>query len=59
MTSRATLAWLAARQGRRAEAEELYRQVLADRSRVLGVSHPDTQATGEELAQLSADPGAG
>jgi len=52
LTSRAVLAWLAARQRRPAEAEELYRQLLADRSRVLGAGHPDTGTTRNELAQL-------
>ena len=52
--SRATLARLAARQGRRAEAEELYRQVIADRTRVLGASHPDTAAVRNELAQAAS-----
>jgi len=33
-------------------AEELYRQLLADRNRVLGASHPDTECTRHELAQL-------
>ena len=55
LTSRATLAWLAARQGRNDEAEEVYRQVLADRTRVLGAHHPGTEATRDELAQLTAD----
>ena len=54
LTSRANLAWLAARQGRIAVAEELYRQLLADRNRVLGASHPDTETTRNELAQLIA-----
>ena len=54
LASRATLAWLAAREGHRAEAEELYRQLLADRTRVLGASHPDTEATRNELGQLLA-----
>jgi hypothetical protein len=54
LTSRATLAWLAARQGRRGEAEELYRQVIADRSRVLGSGHPDTAAVRDEFARLTA-----
>jgi hypothetical protein len=54
LTSRATLARLAARQGRRAEAEELYRQVIADRTRVLGASHPDTVIVRHELTQLTA-----
>jgi len=35
-------------------AEELYRQLLADRNRVLGASHPDTETTRNELAQLMA-----
>jgi len=48
------LARLASRQGRRAEAEELYRQVIADRTRVLGASHPDTAAVRNELAQAVA-----
>ncbi len=52
LTSRATLAWLAARQGRHGEAEELYRQVMADRNRVLGSSHPDTAAVRDEFARL-------
>jgi hypothetical protein len=52
LTSRAVLAWLAARQGRPAQAEELYRQLLADRNRVLGAGHPDTETTRNELAQL-------
>jgi hypothetical protein len=55
LTSRATLARLAARQGRRAEAVELYRQLLADRSRVLGAGHPDAVAVRNELTQLTAD----
>jgi hypothetical protein len=55
LTSRATLARLAARQGRRAEAEELYRQVIADRTRVLGAGHPDTTAVRHELAQLTSE----
>jgi hypothetical protein len=54
LTSRATLAWLAARQGHRAEAEALYRQVIADRTRVLGADHPDTSATRDEFAQFCA-----
>ena len=54
LTSRATLARLAARQGRRGEAEELYRQVIADRSRVLGSGHPDTAAVRDEFARLAA-----
>ena len=37
-------------QDRRAEAEELYRQVIADRTRVLGASHPDTAAVRSEFA---------
>ena len=54
LTSRATLARLAARQDRRAEAEGLYRQVIADRTRVLGSGHPDTAAIRDEFAQLLA-----
>ena len=54
LTSRAVLARLAARQGRRAEAEALYRQVIADRTRVLGSGHPDTAAVRDEFAQLLA-----
>jgi hypothetical protein len=46
------LARLAARQGRRAEAEALYRQVIADRTRILGSGHPDTAAIRDEFAQL-------
>ena len=54
LTSRATLARLAARQGRRGEAEELYLQVIADRTRVLGSGHPDTAAVRDEFAQLAS-----
>jgi len=31
--------------------------VLADRTRVLGSSHPDTEATRSELTELTADRG--
>ncbi len=41
-------------QRRYAEAEELYRQVIADRTRVPGASHPDTVAVGSEFAQAAA-----
>ena len=54
LTSRAILAGLASRRGRRAEAEELYRRVIADRTRVLGASHPGTAAVRNELAQAVA-----
>ena len=57
LASRATLAWLAGLQGRRGEAELLYRQVLAARRRVLGGDHPDTVATGRDLARVIADQG--
>ena len=57
LASRAALAWIAARQGRRDEAEEIYRQVLADRTRVLGSAHPDTEATRGDLTELTADRG--
>jgi hypothetical protein len=30
----------------------MYRQLLADRSRVLGANHPDAEATRWELARL-------
>ncbi len=57
LASQAVLARLAARQGRRGEAELIYRQVLAIRRRVLGAAHPDTETTRQELAQVIAEQG--
>jgi hypothetical protein len=39
--------------GRYADAEPMFRQVLAARRRTLGASHPDTVAVRHELAQLT------
>ena len=41
-------------QGRYAEAEQLCREVLADRRRVLGDDHPDTLTSPATLAWLAA-----
>ena len=45
------------RQNRAAEAEQLTRDVLADRRRVLGDDHPDTLASRAVLAWLAARQG--
>ena len=37
-------------QGKRAETEPMYRQALADRTRVLGADHPSTIASVNNLA---------
>jgi CRP-like cAMP-binding protein/tetratricopeptide (TPR) repeat protein len=50
MTARASLADTLLKRGRSGEAETLYRELLADRSRILGDDHPDTLATRHELA---------
>jgi uncharacterized membrane protein len=44
-------------QGRYAEAEQLSRQVLADRRRLLGDDHPDTLTSRATLARLAARQG--
>ena len=51
LAARETLAWLTGLRGRLPEAEQLSREVLADRRRVLGASHPDTAAVRTELAR--------
>jgi Tetratricopeptide repeat len=43
------------RQRRCAEAEQLTREALADRRRLLGDDHPDTAAVRAEFAQFTAD----
>ena len=50
MTARASLARTLLRRGRSGEAEAFYRELLADRSRILGDEHPDTLATRHDLA---------
>ena len=50
MTARASLAETLLRRGRSGEAETFYRDLLADRSRILGDDHPDTLATRHDLA---------
>jgi CRP-like cAMP-binding protein/tetratricopeptide (TPR) repeat protein len=50
MTARASLAGTLLRRGRSGEAETFYRELLADRSRILGDDHPDTLATRHDLA---------
>ena len=50
MTARASLAGTLLRRGRCGEAETFYRELLADRSRILGEDHPDTLATRHDLA---------
>jgi hypothetical protein len=47
------VARVVAAQGHLKEAEELYRQLLADRQRVLGEDHPVTIATREFLADIT------
>jgi hypothetical protein len=44
-------------QRRYAEAEQLSREVLADRRRLLGDDHPDTLASRATLARLAARQG--
>jgi hypothetical protein len=46
------MAWILGQQGRHSEAEQAYRQVLADRQRTLGDDHPDTAGTQEELTRM-------
>ncbi len=50
MTARASLAETLLRRGRSGEAETFYRELLADRARILGDDHPDTLATRHDLA---------
>ena len=50
LTARGSLAQALTRQGRISEAEEFYRGLLADKSRVLGAEDPDTLATRHDLA---------
>ncbi|WP_372443029.1 tetratricopeptide repeat protein [Actinomadura barringtoniae] len=40
---------MVAAQGNTAEAEALFRQVLADKKRVLGADHPSTRVTASWL----------
>jgi len=54
MTARGYLARTLVRRGRSGDAEMIYRQVIADRSRVLGSSHPETAAVRDEFAHLPA-----
>ena len=58
MTGAAHIAaqYLGAR-GRYDEAEQLFRQVLVERERVLGNAHPDTLATSNEVAWMLAEQG--
>jgi CRP-like cAMP-binding protein len=51
LTARASLAQALDRQGRSGEAEQLHRELLSDKSRVLGEQDPDTLATRFDLAQ--------
>jgi len=51
LAARGGLAQVLARQGRLGEAEQLYRGLLADQSRVLGEQHEDTLATRHDLAE--------
>ena len=44
-------------QGKHAEAEEMQREVLAVRKRVLGAEHPDTLTTASNLASSLSDQG--
>jgi CRP-like cAMP-binding protein/tetratricopeptide (TPR) repeat protein len=50
MTARGQLALTLIRRGSIGEAEMIYRDLLADRRRVLGDTHPDTLATRHDLA---------
>jgi len=50
MTARGCLADTLVRRGRSGEAEALYRELLADRRRVLGTDHLDTLTTRHDLA---------
>jgi tetratricopeptide (TPR) repeat protein len=52
LLARHTVATVVAQQGRNNEAERLFRQVLADRQRVLGGDHPQTLDTCQGLARV-------
>jgi Tetratricopeptide repeat len=43
-------------QGRHGEAEEMLRRVLADRERVLGTEHPDTEQARNQLTRITGPP---
>jgi Tetratricopeptide repeat len=57
LTTRQDVARMIGRQDRPAEAEQLTRDVLADRRRVLGDDHPDTLTSRAVLAWLAARQG--
>ena len=52
-----TLAWLTELKGRYADAEQQYRDILADRRRLLGDDHPDTLTSRATLAGLASRQG--
>jgi CRP-like cAMP-binding protein/tetratricopeptide (TPR) repeat protein len=51
LTARGSLAQALDRRGRNSDAERLYRELLADKRRVLGEDAPDTLATRHDLAR--------
>ena len=52
MTARGYLARTLVRRGRSGDAEQQYRDLLADRQRILGPSHPDTLIARQDVARM-------
>jgi hypothetical protein len=57
LTARSNLAWAIAAQGRAAEAEAMWRELLPLREKVLGPEHPETLTTRSNLASTIAAQG--
>ena len=57
MTTRDNLARVTGLQGRHGEAEQMFIQILADRSQKIGKNHPHTLTTRHRLARVIADQG--
>ncbi len=57
LRARHELGWPLVMRGQAAQAEAIYRDVLADRVRACGWDHPDTLATRHELAWVAASRG--